>query len=114
MKVNPAINTAVQGTDIKGADSANKSERTKKANYGGASTADVSSNKSTSTAEISTKAKELANDAAKATQLAKDSPDVREAKIAELKDKIANKKYNVSAAEISDRLVDDHIRMAGA
>lgn len=114
MKVNPAINNSVQATDIKGADSTNKSERTKKANYGGASAAESSSSNSTSSAEISTKAKDMARDAARATQLAKDSPDVREAKIAELKDKIANKKYNVSAAEISDRLVDDHIRMAGA
>lgn len=111
MRVNPANNPAVQGADIKGADSAKKSERLKKTGYEGAAPVEGGASKSAnSTAEISTKAKDMA----KANQLAKDSPDVRDAKIAELREKIANKKYNVSAAEISDRLVDDHLRLAGA
>lgn len=62
------------------------------------------------TAEISTKAKNMA----KAQQLAMDTPDVRESKIASLREQIQNKKYNVSASDVSDRLVDDHIRLAGA
>ena len=110
MRINPANNPAVQGADTKGTEGAKKSERTKKAEYGGVPADAKSFRSDQSSAEISSKAKDMA----KATQIAKDSPDVREAKIAELRDKIQNKKYNVSSSEIADRLVDDHIRMAGA
>lgn len=60
-------------------------------------------------AEISTKAKELA----KAKAVASQAPDVREDKIAALKAKIAEGKYNVDADAVADRLVDDHLKMSG-
>jgi negative regulator of flagellin synthesis FlgM len=55
--------------------------------------------------EISSKARELAT--AKAAASA--APDVREAKIAELKERIAAGKYNVDAKAVADRMVDDHL-----
>jgi len=60
--------------------------------------------------DISSKAKDMA----KAKQIAADAPDVREAKIAALKEQIQNKKYNVGADAIADKLVDDHMSMVGA
>lgn len=110
MRINPANSPAIQGAETNSTDSAKKSERVKKSGYEGAPVDGKSFRSDQSTAVISSKAKDMA----KATQIAKDSPDVREAKIAELRDKIQNKKYNVSSSEIADRLVDDHIRLAGA
>ncbi len=113
MRINPSNNPAVQGTtgaDVAGTDSTKRSERLKKSGYEGSAQVDAARERpSTSSASISPKAKEMA----RAAQLAKDSPDVREAKIAELREKIQNKTYSVSANDIADRLVDDHIRMAG-
>ncbi len=112
MRVNPNSSPLVQGSDVAAGKAADtkKSEKLKAA-YEGSSDAPVVSKKSdSSSAEISSKAKDMA----KAKQIATDAPDVREAKIAELRDKIQNKKYDVSASAISDRLVDDHLRMGGA
>jgi len=109
MRVNQANSAPIQSSDTSGA---KKSEQLKKTAYDNSSVDAASGPKKTDSvnAEISTKAKDMA----KATQIAKDTPDVREAKIAELRDKIQNKKYDVSSSAIADRLVDDHIRMSGA
>jgi len=55
--------------------------------------------------EISSKARELASAKAVATS----APDVREAKIAELKERIAAGKYNVDPKAVADRMVDEHL-----
>lgn len=55
--------------------------------------------------EISPKAREFA--AAKA--IASQTPDVREEKIAALKRRISEGKYEVDAMKVADRLVDDHL-----
>ena len=55
---------------------------------------------------ISGKAKEFAQ----ASEIATNSPDVREAKIAELKRRIANNEYNVKPEDVADRLVDEHAK----
>ena len=108
MRINPTNSSPVQTSETTGA---KKSEKLKGSAYeakaGGAS---VSTKTDSANAEISSKAKDMA----KAKQVAADTPDVREAKIAELREKIQNKKYDVSASEIADKLVDDHIRLAGA
>lgn len=59
--------------------------------------------------EISSRAKEMAQ----AKAAAMDAPETRDAKIAELKRRIANKEYNVKPEDIADRMVDDHIRTHG-
>lgn len=60
-------------------------------------------------ADISTRAKDFA----RAREVATSSPDVREEKIAALKRRIAEGKYEVNADKIAERLVDDHLGMAG-
>ena len=107
MRVNQANSSPIQNADT----AASKKAELKKAGYDTESKSVPTTTKTDSVnAEISSKAKEMA----KAKQLAHDAPDVREAKIAELKEKIQNKKYDVSPAAIADKLVDDHLRMTGA
>ena len=108
MRINPANSSPIQNSDTA---SAKKTEKLKNNGYesrtDGASTTTKTDSAS---AEISSKAKDMAH----AKQVATDSPDTREAKIAELREKIQNKKYNVGSDAIADRLVDDHLRMTGA
>ena len=108
MRINPTNSSPVQGSETQ---ASKKTEKTKAQTYEGKAGGASSSIKSDSVnADISTKARDMA----KAKQIATESPDVREARIAELREKIQNKSYNVSADAIADRLVDDHLRMAGA
>ena len=108
MRINPTNSSPVQAND---ASSAKKTDKVKGSAYEARTEGPAVSKKTESaSAEISSKAKDMAQ----AKQVASDTPDVREAKIAALREQIQNKKYNVSASEISDRLVDDHIRLAGA
>jgi negative regulator of flagellin synthesis FlgM len=107
MKINP--NVAAGSSGIQSSD-AKKIEKTKISGYEKSESAAAATKNQSANAEISSKAKDMA----KAKQIASDSPDVREAKIAELKERIQNKKYNVGADAIADKLVDDHIRLAGA
>jgi negative regulator of flagellin synthesis FlgM len=88
-----------------------KAEKLRNNPYDSKSGAETVSKKSDSAStEISSKARDLA----KAKKAASEAPDVRESRIAELREKIQNKTYNVSADAIADRLVDDHLRMTGA
>lgn len=108
MRINPANSSPVQGAESQ---ASKKTEKSKANAYESKAESTVISNRADSVnADISTKARDMA----KAKQIANDAPDTREAKIAELREKIQNKKYNVSADAIADRLVDDHLRMAGA
>ena len=108
MRINQTNSSPVQAND---AGSAKKSENVKAKAYEKSSENQAVSTKTESaSAEISSRAKDMAQ----ARQVASDTPDVRESKIAALREQIQNKKYNVSASDISDRLVDDHMRLAGA
>lgn len=60
-------------------------------------------------ADISARAREFAS----AKKAAMEAPEVREAKIAELKRRIANKEYNVKPDDIADRMVNEHMRSSG-
>lgn len=59
--------------------------------------------------DISPKAKEMAE----AKAVASAAPDIREAKIAELKQRIANKQYNVKPEDVADRMVNEHLQTRG-
>jgi flagellar biosynthesis anti-sigma factor FlgM len=108
MRINPTNSSPIQSADTQ---SAKKTEKSKTNAYESRSEASSGASKSDSVnADISTKARDMA----KAKQVASESSDVREARIAELREKIANKKYNVGADAIADRLVDDHMGLAGA
>ena len=106
MRISQPGNNPLQGTDsTKKSDAAAKAAQTKKTD----ATDDVKATATAAggTAEISSRGK----DAAKAMAVAKDAPDVREAKIAELRQRISEGKYNVKPDDIADRMVDDHITM---
>jgi negative regulator of flagellin synthesis FlgM len=107
MKINP--NIAAGSTGIQSAET-KKTDKTKLNGYEKTESSSSASKSGSANAEISSRAKDMA----KAKQVAMDAPDVREAKIAALREQIQNKKYNVSADAIADKLVDDHIRLAGA
>ena len=109
MRVNPSNVNQAQASDVSSAKQAKGAAAAK-----GASGADEARKIKTTTEdgarpEISAKAR----DAATAAQVAKDAPDVREAKIAELKKRIAEGKYNVDPKKVADRMVDDHLETAG-
>lgn len=110
MRVNQVNTAPVQATDVKAADT-KKADKLKKSSYdqAAASKTDVKSNDSAK-AEISSRAKEMAQ----AKQVAMDTPDVRDSKIAELREKIASGKYKVDSKAVADKLVDDHLSLAGA
>lgn len=115
MRVNPnnisntgASGSASQSSSTASAQGAKKTDRVKTEAYEAAAKAGAPT--SSAKTEISDKAREMA----KAKQVATDAPDVREAKIAALREQIANKKYNVNPEAVADRLVDDHLRMGGA
>lgn len=57
-------------------------------------------------ASISSKAR----DQARAREIASRTPDVREDRIAELKQRIAQGRYHIDADAIADRMVDEHLR----
>lgn len=59
--------------------------------------------------EISQKSREFAQ----AKGIASAAPDVREEKIAEIKRRVAEGKYQVNDDAVADRMVDDHLRMSG-
>ena len=59
--------------------------------------------------EISSRAKEMAQAKAAAT----DAPPTREEKIAALKARISAEKYKVDNDAVADRMVDDHLQMSG-
>jgi len=107
MKINPNVSAGSAG--IQSSES-KKTDKVKVSGYEGKSESAAALKGESSNAEISSKAKDMA----KAKQIAAETPDVREAKIAELKNRIQNKTYNVSSEAIADKLVDDHLRLAGA
>jgi negative regulator of flagellin synthesis FlgM len=111
MRVNPANTSASSPVKASETQAGKKAEKTKVNPYESKVDSATESRKSDSVnTDISTKARDLA----KAKQVASQAPDVRESRIAELREKIQNKTYNVSAEAIADRLVDDHLRMNGA
>ena len=103
MKVNPSANSAVQSTETSRAKSTNKASDTKDTDRTRA-TDSVSSDGDSQTT-ISSKAKEFA----KAQSVAQAAPDVREDRIAALKKRIAEGRYNVDPDKIADRMVNEHL-----
>jgi negative regulator of flagellin synthesis FlgM len=57
--------------------------------------------------EISDRAKEMSQ----AKALAQSAPDIREDRVAKLKEQISQGKYEINAEAIADRMVDEHLGM---
>lgn len=106
MRVNQPGNNSVQSAE---ASNAQKTSRAGKAAQAQSAKKNQATDVSGSVnAEISTKGKDMA----KAKAVAGQAPDVREAKIAELRQRIAEGKYNVKPDAIADKLVDEHLSTA--
>lgn len=108
MRVNQTQTNSAQGAEVSNARKSGKAESTQGAKKGEARSADAAPPEGAK-AEISSRAKDMA----RAREVADATPDVREEKIAELKKRIAEGRYNVKADAIADKLVDDHIKMSG-
>lgn len=105
-----ASNNQVSNNDVKSSQGASKAAAAEKAKKSS------KSNSSSSTGEtgdvkmnISSEAKEFA----RAKQIASEAPDVREAKIAELKRRIAEGKYKVEAEAVADKMITEHLQTSG-
>jgi negative regulator of flagellin synthesis FlgM len=99
-------NNSVTGADLKAQTTATK--KTDKASGNAAESAKTKPAtviEGDSRPEISSKARELSE----AKAAASGAPDVREAKIAALKERIAAGKYNVDPKAVADRMVDEHL-----
>lgn len=110
MKVNQSGNngTAAGVSQQKQVDKSSKAAKSSSANSNsGAASASGSESVKTN---LSAKGKEMAQ----AKSVAMQSPDVREEKIAELKKRIAEGRYNVDPQKVADKMVDDHMSSAKA
>jgi len=106
MKVSQSTNQPIQNkpatnAEVGKAGAAKRSDKTESAQSTSAKQVDTTSAKT----EISGKAKEFA----KAKDVASNTPDVRDQRIADLKARIASGKYEVNAQAIADKMVDEHI-----
>ncbi|OFZ20156.1 MAG: flagellar biosynthesis anti-sigma factor FlgM [Bdellovibrionales bacterium GWB1_55_8] len=108
MRVNSTIHHPAQTADAGAAKKAGKTDQADSRRNDRASAPQTTIPGSVN-AEISSRGRELA----RAKSVAESAPDIREGKIAELKQRIAAGKYNVSPEAISDRLVDEHLSTSG-
>ncbi len=106
MKIQPNSSQAIQNrpSTTESASSASSARRSKPMEMGRVDQAGVVDPGAAKT-EISGKAKELAH----AKDVASQTPDIREQKIAEIKARIAAGKYEVNSKAIADRMVDEHL-----
>lgn len=101
MKINQSGSNPVQTSETS---AAKKTGRTTKARDG-----QPAGKTDGAKAEISPRARE----AATAKAVASDAPDVREAKIAELKRRIDAGNYKLDATAVADRMVNEDIQLFG-
>jgi len=107
MKVQPSVANNIQSTQTSEADKSKSAARAEKLKamkeIGRPGQSGVTSESAKT--EISDKAKEYS----KALAVASTTPDVREDKIAELKKRINEGRYEVDSKKVADKLVDDHL-----
>lgn len=110
MRVSPSGNNSVQSTETSSAKQTGRAAGTHNAKktQGETETSSARSTEGTN-ATISDRGRELAQ----AKHVASSAPDVREAKIQELRERIAAGKYNVDHEKVADRMVDEHLKMSG-
>jgi negative regulator of flagellin synthesis FlgM len=105
MRVGQTGTNSVQGGEAQAAKRTGKAQATLKKEDAAKAAAASSPAVAGGTPEISARAKEMA----RAKAVADGAPDTREAKIAELKKRIAEGSYKVDAKAVADRMVDDHL-----
>jgi flagellar biosynthesis anti-sigma factor FlgM len=106
MKVSNSTDQAsqIQGGHVHSAKSGSKASKAEGSSSESASSSSASSGEATKS-EISAKGRELAQ----AKEVANGAPDVREEKIAKLKEMISAGKYKVDSHAVADRMVDEHL-----
>jgi len=112
MRVGQSGNNPVQGGEASAAKQSGRgapAQETKRTERASTSDVEKTSNRGGARAEISAKSKEFAQAKAAATG----APDVRDERIAELKKRLSEGTYKVDADAVSDRMVDEHLRMSG-
>jgi negative regulator of flagellin synthesis FlgM len=110
MRVSQSGNNPVQSTETSGTRNTTRTQASTPAKKtenaaAAAKTRDIGG----ASAEISSRGKEMA----RAKEVAASAPDVREEKIAELRRRIAEGKYQTDPEAIADRMLKDHVEMAG-
>ncbi|MBY0469821.1 flagellar biosynthesis anti-sigma factor FlgM [bacterium] len=106
MKVTQTGSNPVQDTEIS---AAKKAERAAKAQEGRQTKGAEAASTSGARPEISAKGREFA----KMREAAKAAPEVRDAKVQDLKNRVASGKYKVDAEAVADKMVNDHVDMFG-
>ena len=105
MKVSPAVNNNVRGTESAPAKKAEQTSKSKQSESASSAPAPRTEIAGSYNAEISDKAKEMAL----ARKTAEGAEDIRGAKIAELKRRIANKEYNVKNEAVAEKMLSEHL-----
>ncbi|OFZ02100.1 MAG: flagellar biosynthesis anti-sigma factor FlgM [Bdellovibrionales bacterium GWC1_52_8] len=106
MRVSSTNSNAVQNAEVTGA---NKAAKTAAKDKKIKDSEPKTTIEGSVNAQLSAKGKEFA----RVKEVADSAPDIREAKIAELKSKIAAGKYNVNADALAERMVSEHLKMSG-
>ncbi|MCC7440150.1 MAG: flagellar biosynthesis anti-sigma factor FlgM [Bdellovibrionales bacterium] len=104
---NPAIQSANTKTDARETQRTQRGARVTET--GAAGTTDATGAAADASSDISPRAREFA----RAKEVAASAPDVRQAKIDELKRRIANREYNVKPEAVADRMVQEHLQTHG-
>jgi negative regulator of flagellin synthesis FlgM len=110
MRVSQSGNNQVQSTETSGTRQATRTQAgtpAKKTDKPG--TAATARDTGGAKSEISARGKEMA----RAKEVAAAAPDIREEKIAELRRRIAEGKYQTDPEAIAERMINDHVEMAG-
>jgi negative regulator of flagellin synthesis FlgM len=106
MKINPSqIDPSLRQAEANSVNQSKKANRTEKADQRVGSRVAAEDMKDAARPEISSRAKEMAE----AKGLAQNAPDVRENRIAELRQRIADGKYEVKAEAVADRILSEHM-----
>jgi negative regulator of flagellin synthesis FlgM len=100
-------NTQAQATETHSTEQAQHASKSKNTKRGALAQENSPAHASVNT-EISTRAKEFG----RAKSIAMNTPDVREEKIAALKKRIAEGRYQVDSAALADRIVEEHLDTA--
>ena len=100
-------NTTDQTSSIQGGHvhSAKSGKASKAESSGESQSTSSASSSDAAKPEISAKGRELAQ----AKEIASGAPDIREEKIAKLKEMVSSGKYKVDSHAIADRMVDEHL-----
>lgn len=104
MKINQSLDRANQGNQTESTQKSHRAE--KKSKFDAIKEASRNEAGESKGPEISGKAREMAH----AKQIASSAPEVREDLVADLRQKIASGKYNVSPESVAEKMLQEHMQ----